>query len=306
MDQIAVVPLGISAGTPTRDRHVSSTAVVLDGRVVLFDCGEGTQYQLMRAPFRWSGLELVCVTHLHGDHVYGLPGLLGTMTLHGREEPLTVCGPPGLRAYLEGVFETTRLRRAYPLEIVEVGEGFSLPRDGYAVRAARLEHSVPTFAFLLVEDDRPGRFDVAAARALGVPDGPLFGRLQAGEDIDLLDGKRVAAAGVTGAPRPGRRIAYCLDTRPCDAAVELARGASILIHEATYGEDLRDEAAARAHSTAAEAAEVAKRAGAARLLLTHFSPRYTEPEILAAEARRIFTMTDAARELQPVPLRTEP
>lgn len=300
MDQISVIPLGISAGSPTTERHVSSLAVTLDGRVVLFDCGEGTQYQLMRSPFRWGRLEAIFLTHLHGDHIYGVPGLLGTLSLHAHEAPLTVYGPRGVRAYLEGVIATTRLHRTFPLEIVEIGEGVVRNDRGYSVEARALEHSVESFGYALIEATRAGTFDVDRAVALGIPPGPLYARLQAGETLQLENGRSIAPSEVVGPPRPGRKIAYVLDTRPCAAGVELARSSTLLIHEATYGRDHATEAHERFHATAEEAARVAAEAGASRLLLTHFSPRYLDPAVLVEEARAIFPATEAAVELKPV------
>lgn len=300
MDQLTIVPLGISAGSPTRERHVSSLAVVMDGRVALFDCGEGTQYQLMKAPFRWSRIEAIFISHLHGDHLYGLPGLLGTLTLHHHEEPITVYGPPPLREYLQSVIETSRLHLSYSLEIREIEDGVIRHGDGYSIRARALDHSVPSFAFRIQEDDLPGSLDAEKARSLGVPDGPLLGHLKAGLDVTLPDGIEVSSRDVVGPARPGRSIVYCLDTRPCTAAVELSHDASVLIHEATYDHSCAREANERSHSTATEAAEIAARAGAHRLLLTHFSPRYLDVAPLVEEARRIFPATDSCRELEAV------
>lgn len=297
MDQIAIVPLGISAGAPTAERHLSALAVVMDGRVVLFDCGEGTQYQLMRAPFRWSRIEAIFVTHLHGDHAYGLPGLLGTLSLNGHDAPLAVYGPPGIRDYLEGVIATTRLHLTFPLTIEEVGEGDVCRARGYTVSARLLDHCVPAFGYALVEDDHPGAFDLEAARRLGIPEGPLYGRLKRGEAVDLADGRRIHPDKVLGPARPGRKVVYCLDTRPCQAGIDLARGATVLIHEATYGQEHAVDARERSHSTAVEAAGVGRAAGVSRLLLTHISPRYLDPEVLAVEAREIFEATDVCREL---------
>lgn len=300
MDQLTIVPLGISAGSPTRERHVSSLAVVMDGRIVLFDCGEGTQYQLMKAPFRWSRIEAIFISHLHGDHLYGLPGLLGTLTLHHHEEPINVYGPPPLREYLQSVIETTRLHLSYPLEITEIHEGVLLGGGGYSVSARALDHSVPSFAYRIQEDDLPGSLDAEKAQSLGVPDGPLLGRLKAGLDVTLPDGTTILSTDVVGSARPGRSVVYCLDTRPCAAAVELAENASVLVHEATYDHSYAREADQRGHSTATEAAEIAARAKAHRLLLTHFSPRYLDVAPLVEEARERFPSADACRELEPV------
>jgi ribonuclease Z len=295
MDHMKVVFLGTSAGLPSRTRNVAAVAVVLDGRVLLFDCGEGTQQQLLRSNVRASAIEAIFITHLHGDHCYGLPGLLASSSLNGRETPLTVYGAPGTRAYLDGVIETTKLNLHYPLEVVEVANGEVRAGDGYRVDAAELDHSRTCFGFAVVEDDRPGVFDLARARALYLPEGPLFGRLQRGEDVEW-QGRVIRSEEVVGTTRRGRRIVYCTDTRPCDASAELARGADLLIHEATYADDLAAEAHERAHATAAEAAGIARRAGVRELVLTHISPRYTDTTEMLGEARATFEATTIAED----------
>lgn len=289
-DQIRVVFLGTGSGSPSRDRNVSSLAVILDGHVLLFDCGEGTQHQLMRSTVSSGRIEAIFITHLHGDHLYGLPGLLATMSLSGRTEPLTVVGPSELPAYLDAVFTASRFKPGHPLRVERSGE---YRGEGFRVVAAPLDHTVECFGYAVVEDDRPGAFDVARARELGVPEGPLFGRLQHGEDVRAGD-RVVHSRDVVGPRRRGRRIAYCTDTRPCAAAEELSRDADLVIHEATYGSDMAADARERGHSTAEDAASVARDAAAKHLLLTHFSSRYEDVTPLLDEARRVFPPTDAA------------
>ncbi|HUP48051.1 MAG TPA: ribonuclease Z [Thermoanaerobaculia bacterium] len=296
MDQIRVVFLGTSGGSPSSERNLASLAVVFDGRVILLDCGEGTQYRLLQGPVSSGRIEAIFITHLHGDHLYGLPGLLATLGLNGRTDPLAVFGPAGIEPYLRGIFETSRLRLRYDLSIRECGEGEIADLGGLRVVAARLEHSVECLGFALVEDDHPGRFDLERARSLGIPAGPLYGRLQRGEDVEI-DGRPIRSSEVVGPRRRGRRIVYCTDTRPCDGAVGLAREADVLIHEATFGSDMAAEARERFHSTAAEAAEVARRAAAGRLIITHFSPRYRDVTPLVEEARGVFPATEAAADL---------
>ncbi|HYC91351.1 MAG TPA: ribonuclease Z [Thermoanaerobaculia bacterium] len=285
MQEMAITFLGTSSGTPSRERNVSSVAVVLDGTVLLFDCGEGTQHQLLRAPVKSGAIEAIFITHLHGDHVYGLPGLLATLSMNGRERPLTLVGPEGLREHVECVLRTSHHNPMFPIEFGARRSGFSPTFDGFRVVSAPLEHSIPAQGYCIIEDDRPGTFDPGRARALGIPPGPEWGALQ-----------RAGDPRVCGPPRPGRRIAYCTDTRPCPSAVELARGADVLIHESTYAEELRAEADERLHSTAMGAAGVAREAGVGRLLLTHFSTRYRDVAALVAEARTVFANTDAAED----------
>jgi len=294
MNQVRLVFLGTSAGTPSRERNLAALALVMDGRTLLFDCGEGTQQQILRSSVRAGAIEAIFISHMHGDHLYGLPGLLATMSLHDRSAPLDVYGPARVAQYLRGVYDASYARTAFDLTIHAVDDGAAIARDGYDVHARLLDHTAPCLGYCVVEHDRPGAFDVDRARELGVPAGPLFRKLQHGADVALDDGRVVRSADVVGPPRPGRRIAYCTDTRPCPAASELARGASVLVHEATYGDDMQSEAGERGHSTAAQAAGVARDAGVQRLILTHVSPRYTDASPLLAEARAVFAETELA------------
>jgi ribonuclease Z len=295
VQDLRIVFLGTSAGTPTPERNMAAVAMAFDGRALLFDCGEGTQYRLQIAPLRAGAIEAIFITHLHGDHLFGLPGLLASLGMNGRSTPLHVYGPAGLLPFLQAV---PYPGIPYPLHVAEVSGAGEVHRgDGYRVLAAPVEHSAPCFAFCLVEDDQPGRFDLSRAAELGVPPGPMFGELQRGASVTLPDGRVVASSDVLGPTRGGRRIVYCTDTRPCAAAAELARGADVLIHEATYDLALATEAKERFHATAAEAAEVAKAAGVRQLILTHFSPRYTDIGPLVEEARAVFAETEAAADL---------
>ena len=293
MQDLRVVFLGTGAAAPSPQRNVAAVAMAFDGRALLFDCGEATQHQLMRAPLRPGSIETICITHLHGDHLYGLPGLIASLGLYGRERPLTLIGPRGLAAFVKSI---PFLGAPYDVHLQELDEveQVVLRGEGFRLEAAPLDHRVPCVGFALIEDDRPGLFDVDRARALGIPEGPLFGNLQRGEDVTLADGRRIAPHDVLGVARAGRRVAYCTDTRPCAGAIALARDAALLIHEATYANDLAAEAPARGHSTAEDAARIAKEANARRLFLTHFSPRYTEIAPLLDEARAIFPATEAA------------
>src|SRR5437016_2658670 len=253
---------------PTRTRNVASVAVLMDGRALLFDCGEGTQHQLMNSAVRFGAIDAIFLTHLHGDHLFGLPGLLASMSLNAREQPLALYAPAGIAAFMRAL---PLYHTSFAVDIHEIAAGRVHRGDGYAIDAAAVVHSAPCFAFRIVEDDRPGAFDAARAAALGLPPGPAYGRLQRGESVGDVE-----PSDVLGPARPGRRIVYCTDTRPCEAAIDLARGADVLIHEATYGADMAAEAIDRYHSTAAEAAAVAREAGVGQLILTHISPRYTE------------------------------
>lgn len=299
-----VVALGTSAGRPTLQRGLSSVAVLLDsGTLLLFDCGEGTQWQLARAGLRpTSKLEAVFVTHLHGDHLTGLPGLLGTMTMESREKPLDIFGPPGIREYLEQMRRLAIVRPHFELRIQEIEHPGDVQRTSeYAVLTDELVHRVRAFGFRLEESDRPGRFDSARAEALGIR-GPQRGQLLRGETIQTPDGRAIAPGEVVGPTRRGLRLAYCTDTVPCEGSVRLARDVDLLIHETTYADDHQAEAVERGHSTAAGAASIAAKAGARRLLMTHFSPRYEDLSLLLGEAQAVFPASELAVELATVEL----
>lgn len=297
-----VVILGSGASLPTLQRHPAAVAVQYEGDVHLLDCGEGTQLQWRRTPLRFGRLRSIAISHLHGDHVNGLIGLLQTLSLGDRSDPLTLFGPPGLGDYLDAIQRYQGVRFGYPVSVEESRGGVLYRGDGYHLECAPLDHGPPTLGYACVEEMRPGRFDLEAARQLGVPEGPDFGRLQRGETVSLADGSVVEPAQVLGEPRQGRRVAYCVDTRPCAGAVGLASGATLFVCDATFGAELEREAAARGHSTAAQAAAMALEAGAERLLLTHISARYHDPRPLLREARDIFPGTEIASDLMEIDL----
>jgi ribonuclease Z len=297
MDAIRLTFLGTGAAAPTRERNVSSLAVTLDGRTLLFDCGEGTQHQIQRSNIRSGAIDAVFITHLHGDHLFGLPGLIATLGLNGRSEPLTICGPKGLHAFL-----TSIPYLGAPFEIDVIEEPTFITFRGYDVMARRVDHSVDCFAYCVAEHDLPGEFNVDRARELEVPAGPMFGQLQRGQNITLADGRLVRSSDVLGPTRAGRRIAFVTDTRPCQAAVDLARDADLLIHEATYANDHADDARTRFHSTAQEAAQVARAAQSRSLVLTHISARYDDATQLCIEAAAVFQPVVAAHDLMELPV----
>ena len=288
--------LGTGAATPTVDRNVAGLAVQREGETILFDCGEGNQRQMMRYGVGFSFTEIF-FTHYHADHILGVTGLLRTMGLQDRTAPVTLYGPRGAQRILGAAIALGIERNKFPVEINEVKPGDRLRREQYDIVVFETEHRPDTIGFALAEHTRLGRFNPERARELGVPEGPLWGRLHKGETIVLEDGRSVAPADLVGAPRRGRTLVYSGDTRPSLAVVEAARGADLLIHEATFGSDELERAKETGHSTAAEAARVAVEAGVRRLVLTHISPRYTRdaPELLA-EARAIFPETVVARD----------
>jgi ribonuclease Z len=299
-----VIPLGTSSGKPTLRRNVSATAIVRDGEWLLFDCGEGTQMQIARAKLNPSKLAAIFITHLHGDHFNGLAGLLSTMGLDRRVRGLTLIGPAGIRDYLDTLARLKILYVNYPLDVREFGALKEMTvvyeASDYFVATRPLDHRIFTLGYRLEERDRPGRFDLERARALGVPEGPMYRKLQLGEDVQLGDGRVIRSHEVVGPPRPGKAIAYCTDTRPYGGTVELARSVDLIIHEATYTDDMAEEARDYGHSTAAQAAQVAREAEARRLLITHFSTRYADAGPLYEEARNVFHETLLAQDLMEI------
>jgi ribonuclease Z len=288
--------LGTSAARPTAERNVSALVLTREGETLLFECGEGTQRQMMRYGVTFA-LNEVFFTHFHGDHYLGIIGLVRTLGLQGRTEPMRLVGPRGAAKLLGQALALGVERPVFPVEYVEVEPGQVLARDGYELRVFGVEHGGGAVGYALVERDRLGRFDPDRARELGVPEGPLWGKLQRGQAVRLEDGREVTSETIVGAPRPGRKVVYSGDTRPCAATVEAARGADLLVHEATFGEEEKDRARETAHATAKEAAEVAKAAGARRLVLTHLSARYSrDPAVLLDEARAVFAETVVAKD----------
>jgi ribonuclease Z len=303
-----LVFLGTSGSAPTARRGPSALLVRRGGERLLFDCGEGTQRQLLRSSIGLVDLTEIFVTHFHADHYLGLPGMLKTFALRQRDVPLTVYGPPGLRELFDALRRVFG-RLTYPVHIVELRPGEALERDGYRILVYPVAHGVASLGYGLVEDPRPGRFDVETADGLGVPPGPERGALQRGDSVTLADGRVVTPDQVLGDPRPGRRILVPGDTAPTETVRVLAEGADVLVHEASFAEEERDRAAETLHATARQAAQLALDAGVHLLVLTHLSPRYFGPEI-AREAREVFPNTVVPRDFDvvevPFPERGEP
>jgi len=294
-----VVFLGTSSATPTPWRFLPSFAVTRLGEMFLFDCGEGAQIRFRKARLKFSRLKWVLISHLHGDHITGLMGLLMSLQMAEHAEPLRIVGPEGLRDYVLANKRLLRTDFGYELQFQELTGDGAIVHDGdeYVIEAGLLKHRVPTYGFALAEKDRPGTFNLEAAAALGVPVGPLFGALQQGRSVTLADGRQVFPDQVLGPPKPGQRLTYIADTRPCDNAVLLARRADLLIHESTFGAELADEARHKGHCTSVDAARTALAAEARRLVLTHFSPRYVDLEPLRAEAAALFPNVEIATDL---------
>lgn len=305
MHELKVVFLGTSSARPTPQRNTAGLVLCYGSDAFLFDCGEGTQVRIAQSSVRASRFRAICLTHFHGDHVNGLPGLLGTMGLNGYRDPLTLVGPKGTTTWLKTLRQLQILTPSFPIEIVEHGEEEVLSGEGWSVKTVPVIHRIPTVGYRFDEADMRGRFNADRARELGVPFGPLLGQLQRGHTVTLDDGRVIEPSELMGPTRAGRRVAYITDTRPSEKVVDFVRGVDLLIHESTYGDDEKDQAHQRYHSTAAQAAGIAKAAGVKKLVLTHFSSKYMRVNSLLSEARAIFPNTVAARDLDeftvPVP-----
>lgn len=293
---LSVTFLGTSAARPTVERNVSATAIVREGETLLFECGEGTQRQMMRYGISFA-LSDIFVTHFHADHFLGVIGLLRTLGLQGRTDPMRLYGPHGAKHVL-GTALTLGVERApFEVEIVEVKAGDRFPRKGYDLTVFATRHGRHSVGYAVVEHERLGRFDPEKARALGVPEGPLWGKIHKGESVKLPDGRTVSPAELVGPARRGRKIVYPGDTRPCESVVEAATGADLLVHEATFGDEEKDRAAETEHSTATEAAQVALAAQVRQLVLHHLSARYSaDSAVLLEQAQAVFPATVVARD----------
>ena len=289
--------LGTSGSIPTPQRGLPAIALKRERELLLFDCAEGTQRQMARAKLSPLKIDAIFITHLHGDHFLGLAGLVQTMSLMDRERKLEIYCPRGEGERIERYLQIPHYTLTFEVAVRELEPEEELKRRGYRILTSDIEHSVPSLAYALVEDQRPGKFYPEKAVALGVKLGPDFSRLKSGESIKLRDGSVVEPKQVMGPPRPGRKIVYAGDTRPCESIVELARDADVLIHDCTLADELADKAAESAHSTPGEAAEVAKRANVKQLVLMHVSPRYKDDSILLKQAQRIFPNAIVARDL---------
>jgi ribonuclease Z len=290
-----LVFLGTSGSMPTAQRAPSAMLLRRGGERLLIDCAEGTQRQLLRSSVGLIELREIFLTHYHADHYLGLPGMLKTFALRGREIPITIYGPRGL----EDLFTSLRRifgRLTYRYELVELDPGAVLERGEYVLETFPVNHGVSAIGYALIERPRPGRFDVDAADALGVPAGPERGALQAGESVTLPDGRVITPDSVLGPPRPARKVVIAADTAYSRSVVEAARGADLLVHEATFAEEERDRAHETLHSTALEAGEVARDAEVGLLALTHLSNRYFGGEI-EREAQAVFPETVVPRDL---------
>ena len=295
--------LGTSSGVPTRSRNVSSLVLRLPQRAEawLFDCGEGTQHQLLRSEVRSSQITRIFITHMHGDHIFGLMGLLASSGLAGQPHPIDLYGPADLSGYLKACQRYSQTRFSFPVKVHTVEPGKIFEDDEFTVHCQLLEHRVPAYGYAVTEKDRPGRFDIEKARSLEIPAGPVYGRLKRGETVTLPDGRTIDGQTLCAPPEPGRKWVYCTDTVFCERSIELAQDADVLIHEATFAHADSQLAFERLHSTTTMAAQVALAAQVKTLIITHFSPRYAPGNAidfhdLLNEARMIFPNTEMAKD----------
>jgi len=292
-----VVFLGTAGSVPTPKRALPAIAIQRKDELILFDCGEGVQRQMIQAKVGFHRKTKVFITHMHGDHVLGLPGLFQTMALLDRKRKLEVYGPVGIRAFVEAMRETVQFALTFPIEITEIeNAGAVCSEKEYEVHAVPVDHVVPSLTYALTEKPRPGKFNPKWAKSLGIPEGPLWSRLQHGSRVKLPDGRVVKPQEVVGTPRPGRKIVYSGDTRPTRELVRLAENADLLIHDATFDDQLKDRAVEDGHSTPSQAAETAKEANVKRLILTHISARYEKTSLLRRQARKVFPRTEVAED----------
>ncbi|WP_446684812.1 ribonuclease Z [Cyanobacterium sp. IPPAS B-1200] len=290
--------LGTSSGVPTRSRNVSSVALRLTqrGEIWLFDCGEGTQHQILRSELKTSQLKKIFVTHMHGDHIFGLMGLLASCGLGAHAENVEVYGPPGLDAYLKACMKYSQTYFPYGVHFKTVSPGVIYEDDEYIVSTEMLKHRVTAFGYRISEKDKAGKFDVDKAKKMGIPSGPIYGKLKKGETITLEDGRTINGSQLCGPTEIGRKFVYCTDTVFCESAIALSEDADVLIHEATFAHQDAQMAFERMHSTTTMAAQVALAAQVKKLIMTHFSPRYAPGNTLQLndllkEAQAIFPET---------------
>ena len=300
MTVLRITFLGTGGSVPSPHRNPSAIAVRRESELFLFDCGEGTQQQMMRAK---TGMKItaIFITHFHADHVLGIPGLLQTLSLQGRTEPLEIYGPKGVRRFLYHLLSLGYASKNFDVKAIELQHGDVIRRQNYEIRAFKTEHNIRSIGYVLEEAMRPGKFNRERAIELGLKPGPLFSKLQHGESV-FVNGREIRPEDVLGPPRPGRKIVYTGDTRPCESVIQAAENADILIHDGSLAEAEKELAIEYMHSTVTEAAEVAAQANVRKLILTHISARYDEEDAkkLEEEAKKIFPNTIIASDLMTI------
>ena len=302
---IEVVFLGTGGSLPTKERGLPSVAIRRDGELLLFDCGEGTQRQMMHAGLGFNRPTSIFISHLHGDHLLGLPGLLQTMSSLVRDMPLAIFGPKGLAAFFKALHGTLGFVATFSVKIHEMDPGDTIERSDYRIKTTLAKHDIICLAYSMEERVRPGHFYPDKARNLGVPEGPLWKDLQYGRAVKV-DTKTIEPKQVTGPARPGLKVTYAIDTRPCQTVKQLAKGSDLLMHDGGFALDRKEKAKEYFHSTAEEAATLAKAAKCKRLALVHISAVTRDDRILMREARRVFPETTVPKDLMVLSLHRSP
>jgi ribonuclease Z len=300
---LQVIFLGTAGSIPTPKRSLPAIAIRRKGELILFDCGEGVQRQMVEAGLGFNRKMKVFITHMHGDHMLGLPGMIQTMSLLDRAKKLEIYGPVGLEDFVEAFEKTVQFALTFPLEIAEIeGEGLVYEEKEYEIYAACASHVTPTFAYSFVEKPRPGKFYPEKAKALDIPKGVLWSKLHHGSAVKLPNGRVVEPEKVVGPKRPGRKVVYTGDSRSSRSLVELAKNADLLIHDCTFDDELAERAKEDGHSTPSQAVKTAKKARVKRLILTHISARYKTPDLLLEQARESFLNVDVAEDFMKIDL----
>ena len=296
--------LGTNAGVPSKDRNVTSMVLDLQNKqksLWMFDCGEATQHQILHSHVKLSRINKIFITHLHGDHIFGLPGLLCSRSMGGTENPLTIYGPTGIKAFIETALTLSQSYLTYPLDIIEIEQdGFLFEEEGIRVSCGALSHPVPCFGYRLEEDNKPGKLNADKLEAENIPRGPWYKLLKQGKTVTLPDGRIIDGKDYLSTEIKDRCIVIFGDTQPTPNAVKLAENADVIVHEATFKHDMADKANSRGHSSTIQAAELAKKANAKRLIITHISSRYSPKETpeLLAECHTVFDNTQIASDFE--------
>jgi len=298
MTQLKILFLGTGGSWPTVQRNVTSIALKRGSEIILFDCGEGTQRQFQKSKLSYMQISKIFISHFHGDHFLGLPGLLQTMQLNDRNKDLHIYGPKKIISLTSQLLSLGYFKPSYNIIAHEIDNGDVLDFEEYTIKVLRVNHGIPSFAYCLEEKKRPGKFNKPKALELGIPEGYLFSRLQRGHDITLEDGTKIKSKMVLGLPRSGRKIVISGDTRPCPSLIKFSKKADVLIHDATFDSELEDISGLYGHSTAAQAANIAKDAKVSKLFLVHISPRYLDYKLLENEAKNIFKKSVAPKDFE--------
>jgi len=300
MTQLRIIFLGTGGSWPTVKRNVSSIAVKRGSEILLFDCGEGTQRQFQQSNLSYMQISKIFITHFHGDHFLGIPGLIQTMQLNDRDKPLHIYGPKGMVELTNQLLTLGYFRPSYKIIAHDIADGVEIKFDDYSISALKVSHNVPALAYSVKEYQRAGKFNKSKALKIGIPEGPLFSKLQKGQTIMLPNGEKITPDMILGPSRKGRKIVVSGDTKPCDQIIGFSEEADILIHEATFDSRLQDIAKDYGHTTAAQAAEIAKKARVEKLFLVHISPRYLDYHVIENEARSVFPQSYTPKDFQEV------